>query len=91
MAHRKRLLSNTPTKTIKLEEILDAADIKKAEKLYAKCQKEKRMFAKNCADFLITPKLKEINARLGQKNDATYLAYCVEYCLLHADGNARVN
>jgi len=37
--------------------------------------------ARDICDKIIAPNLKEINKKLGQENDALYLAYAVEYAL----------
>jgi hypothetical protein len=41
-------------------------------------------FARRCADEIITPVLPRINKKLGQENDAKYLAYVVEYAIVQS-------
>jgi len=47
--------------------------------------KDDNTFARRLAEQVIAPNLKAINARLGQENDARYLAYVVELALYQAN------
>jgi hypothetical protein len=68
-------------RTITLKDILHDREIKQAIALYKRVQPHKLNAA--LVDKLIAPNLDRINRDLGQDNDARYLAYCVEYCLMH--------
>lgn len=59
-------------KTIKLGDFLSDTDIARAATLRD---------ARRICELIIQPRLKEIEAKLGQECDAMYLAYAVEYAL----------
>ena len=68
-------------KTVTLPQFLTEAQITQAAKLYAKYGME--AVAKIQAR-VIEPNLAAINAKLGQENDARYLAYAVVRVLAQA-------
>lgn len=57
-------------KTVTLPDFLTEKQIKAAQN----CKS-----AREISEKVITPNLKAINKKLGQENDAMYLAYCCEY------------
>lgn len=59
-------------KEVTLGDILTEKELKRAMKLRK---------AKDICKEIIEPKLPEINKKLGQENDAMYLAYFVEYAV----------
>lgn len=67
------------TKTFTLPDILTTDEIARAVALYATAKPG--TFAKRCAAEIIEPVLPRINAKLGQENNAAYLAYGVQYVL----------
>lgn len=67
-------------KTVTLTDFLTKKQIDQALKLYDEA--EPGTFAKRCAAEIIEPALLEINRKLGQENDAHYLAYCCEAVIL---------
>lgn len=69
-------------KTMTIGDFLTEAEVDKAIKLYKEAAPGS--FARRCANEIITPVLPRINAKLGQTNDAKYLAYAVEYALMQA-------
>lgn len=48
---------------------------------------DRASFHSLCRDSLIVPNMERINEALGQENDPDYLAYTVEYALLHTEKN----
>ena len=64
-------------KQMSLPDFLTEAQIQEAWKLYQTA--ESGTFATKCAEKIITPNLAAINKKLGQSNDARYLAYTCEY------------
>lgn len=67
-------------KTITISDILSDSEIQECIDLY-KQLKDTGTFAKTVCEKIITPKIGEINLKLGQENDPKYLAYAVEYVL----------
>ncbi len=65
---------------ISVNEILTPQELKTAKKLYLTVGIGN--FAKECSAQIIAPVIDRINAKLGQENDPTYLAYAVEYTFL---------
>lgn len=63
-------------------DIFTPAEIDLARDLYAKAPAG--TFAARCAAEIVAPALPRINARLGQENDARYLAYALELALSQA-------
>lgn len=64
-------------KHMNLTDFLTEAQIQEAWELYRKA--EPGTFATKCAEKIIQPNMAEINKKLGQDNDARYLAYACEY------------
>jgi hypothetical protein len=62
---------------IGLSDFLTVEEVVKAIKMYRDAKEG--TFARKCAKEIITPVLPRINKMLGQKNNALYLAYMVEY------------
>ena len=60
------------TKSVKITDFLTDAQIQKALELRT---------AKLIHEQIIEPNIKEINCKLGQENDTSYLAYAVEYAI----------
>lgn len=58
-------------KMVRLGDFLSQGDINKARKLYPNVSA--------IAQEVIEPQIEEINRKLGQENDAMYLAYAVIY------------
>ena len=62
---------------ITLPEFLTEEELAYAQRLFNTA--EAGTFAAQCVEKIIAPQIERINRALGQKNDATYLAYAVEY------------
>lgn len=67
-----------------IQDFLTDEQIKQAISLYKTAPEGS--FATRCAEEIIAPNLAEINAKLGQENDAKFLAYAVEYAFMLAQG-----
>jgi len=67
-------------------EIFTSDELERAQRLYETCPAG--TFATRCAAEVVTPALPRINARLGQENDAKYLAYALEMALAQASAPA---
>lgn len=65
-------------KGMSLPDFLTPDQIESAQALYKKYKNTGR-FATECAKQIIEPNMKEINRKLGQENDAKYLAYACEF------------
>lgn len=65
-------------KSITLPDFLTEDQIESAQALYMKFKGTGR-FAEECAKQIIQPNMAAINEKLGQENDAKYLAYACEY------------
>lgn len=65
-------------KSITLPDFLTDTQIEAAQALYKKFKNTGR-FATECAKQIIEPNMAEINRKLGQENDAKYLAYACEF------------
>ena len=63
-------------RTMTLPDFLTEEQIKQAHELYKSAPAG--TFAARCAKEIIEPNMTEINRRLGQENDARYLAYACE-------------
>lgn len=68
-------------KKARIEDFLTPSQIRLAKRVRDKAVKDGRRVAHAIADEVIRPNMKEINRKLGQENDAVYLAYAVEYIL----------
>ena len=66
------------TKQVSLLDFLTEAQIEKARDIYCK-HKDSGHVASLIETNVIQPNMAEINRKLGQENDARYLAYCCEY------------
>lgn len=65
-------------KSITLPDFLTPSQIEQARALYNKFKGTGR-FARECAAQIIEPNMATINKKLGQENDAKYLAYACEH------------
>jgi len=65
-------------RTITLPDFLTEDQIRTASLIYDLHKRSGRV-AGEIAKRVIEPNLAEINRKLGQENDAHYLAYCCEY------------
>lgn len=65
-------------KHMTLPDFLTDEQIESALALYKKF-KDTGRFAEECAKQVIEPNMAEINRKLGQENNAKYLAYACEY------------
>lgn len=74
---------NDTKKTITLPDFLTEDQIEQALALYKKHKGTGRV-AREIASQIIQPNIYEINRKLGQENDAHYLAYCCEYVFLQS-------
>jgi hypothetical protein len=77
-------------KQVTLDDFLTQDEIDKAVAIFKECRKADhptplRRFNARCVSEIIKPSMERINAKLGQENDAGYLAYMVEYVLREAD------
>jgi hypothetical protein len=72
-------------KPIRLKDFLTPVEIRKAANLYLECQEASAgaPFAVLCEQEIIRPVIDRINTALDQENDPAYLAYCVEYAMMH--------
>lgn len=67
------------TRSMTLPDFLTDEQIEQARKIYVACQNSDKMPASEIAKQVIEPNMAEINRKLGQENDAHYLAFCCEY------------
>lgn len=72
-------------KTIALDDILTPSEIERARDIY---RERERVNARLVAE-LVAPNMARINAALGQENDARFIAYAIEYCLLQESLRGR--
>lgn len=63
------------TKSASLSDFLPDEDIRRALEIY---RTDRKNFHKRCKDEIIFPQLQLINVKLGQENDADFLAFAVE-------------
>ena len=68
-------------KTVALADFLSPQQIKAAEKLY----KDPDTFHNNVVKQILVPNMSDINRKLGQENDAGFLAYAIEYIFMKAN------
>lgn len=71
-------------KSITINDILTPEEINRAVELY-KRHKGTGQFANIVMAKLILPNMPRINKKIGQENDAKYLAYAVEYVLMQSE------
>lgn len=77
-----------PKKTVALGELFTDAEIKHAADLYARALPG--TFCENVVREVITPDvMARIDKHLGQKNDARYFGYALEYAISQSQGVAR--
>lgn len=74
-----------PRRDVAITDFLTPEQITKAWKMYE--NGPAHTFVKRCAEEIIEPNLPEINEKLGQENNALYLAYAVQYVFNSARGN----
>lgn len=72
-------------KTFAVADFLTVVQIQSCIRLW---KKDRNNFHANVLAEVIEPNMAEINRKLGQENDAGYLAYAVEYVLMKRDGKA---
>lgn len=65
-------------KMVRIADYLTDAQIKLAVKFWVE---DRRTFVDRVTKEIIEPNLPEINRKLGQENNARFLAYAVEYVL----------
>lgn len=75
-------------KMVKLTDFLTEAQLQRAIDLYAMCGAG--TFARLYAEEVIEPNIVEINRKLGQENDARFLAYMVESVLIRVQSGEEV-
>ncbi len=68
-------------RTIALSDVLTPSEIARARALYREQSDE--TFNTRVVRELIAPNMARINKALGQENDARYIGYAVEYCLMN--------
>lgn len=78
-----------PFKTVALAEILSPSEIERAKELYREDSDES--FNSRLVRELIEPNMARINAATGQENDARFIGYAIEYCLLQETRGKRDN
>lgn len=64
------------TKQVQIKDFITEEQFEAAFKLYVTA--EPGTFARRCATEIIEPILPEINQKLGQENNAKYIAYVLE-------------
>jgi hypothetical protein len=73
-----------------IDQFLTDSEIRLAEKLWQQYRLDGTgQFATAVREQVIEPNMDRINRRLGQENDARYLAYAVEYALLQSAGKRK--
>lgn len=70
----------TPFKTVALADIFTPSEIERAREMYR--QESDESFNVRVVRELIEPNMARINAATGQENDARFVGYAVEYCLM---------
>ena len=70
------------TRQVVITDFLTDEQIAKAQELFRSVPDYE--FARRCAETIIFPNLITINQKLGQANNAMYLAYAVQYVLTQA-------
>ncbi len=72
-------------KKVTIYDFLTLDQVKKAREIFDGCTTPgKAGVHKLLLDEVIQPNIAEINHKLGQENDARYLAFAVEYVLVQA-------
>ena len=75
-------------KHISIKDFLTNSEVTAALRLYLVA--EPGTFARKCAEQIITPVLPRINEKLGQQNDARFLAYMVEHVFIETRVKEKV-
>jgi hypothetical protein len=70
-----------PLKTARLGDFLTDGQLEKVQQLWRTYDGDKTLFHAAVVQQVIQPNLEQINAKLGQENDARYLAYAIQYAL----------
>lgn len=68
-------------KSYTIGELFTGSEIDRAMQLYKK-RTTQREFIDEVTRSIVEPALERINLRTGQKNDARYLAYALEYAII---------
>lgn len=76
-------------KTITISDVFTDAEIKKAQKLFAKCKPGE--FNKLVVEQIVQPAMPRINKATGQENDARYFGYMLEHVLTQAVSPENMN
>jgi hypothetical protein len=71
------------TKTSTIGDVFTKTEIKKAQKLFAKCKPGE--FNKRVVAEIVEPAMPRINKATGQENDARYFGYLLEHLLTVKD------
>lgn len=69
---------------VTLPDFLTEEQIKQAVEIYTRALTSGEMCAPIICREVIEPNMEEINRKLGQENDAMYLAYMCEYALVRS-------
>lgn len=80
VSHENSNSEEQMAKSMSLPDFLTQEQIDAAWALYQKAQPG--TFARQCSEQIIQPNMAEINRKLGQENDASYLAYACEYVFM---------
>jgi hypothetical protein len=70
------------TKQVTIDQFLTTAEIAQATRLYRTAKPG--TFNRLLTEQIIQPNIERINTALGQENDASYLAYAVEFVISKA-------
>ncbi|MCK1671080.1 hypothetical protein [Bradyrhizobium sp. 150] len=76
-------------KTITISDVFTDAEIKKAQKLFAKCKPGQ--FNKLVVEQIVQPAMPRINKATGQENDARYFGYLLEHAITQATSSEKPN
>lgn len=70
-----------PTKMVKVGDLFTEAEIKRAAALFDKHQQSGLKLVDALQTEVVEPALPRIDTATGQRNDARYLAYVLEYAM----------
>lgn len=73
-------------KHITLGDFLTDAEIAECQRLWRDREKSETRYNTLVKERIIQPNMARINKALGQENDASYLAYAIEYVMMQAEG-----
>lgn len=73
-----------PGRMISVGDFLTQEQAKRAIQIWAKHPSGGKPFIDEIVATIIEPNMTEINRKLGQENNARFLAYAVEYAMIHA-------